>query len=331
VTKAPDSFDNNKEGYMKKLIGLLCIGSLVFVSCVKGEHTDTQKKVEQNKKEKDLIKTVRFIDEKNLELKEAYTMLIKYYSFSDDEGQTYELSYKGYIDNQGVIRKIISYDKDFEYQKEFNEEYMIRKTKDGYYFEYASIWDGVKNCISKHHIIIEKDGFIDKTQQVFITPESISLNGEQVNTISKIKYLNTDNYIWQSEYQRAKIEGNKYIEEEYNKAEFRRDNTIFENNTVIAYDDLKQDGSPEIKCVYPFTYKKDLENQEVVAILHGYQWGMEALFDTPGWKDVRLDIEIHVKTNLHSEDMKTNILNQYLIPSSDYLIPFIYYIPITYK
>ncbi len=100
-------------------------------------------------------------------------MLIKYYSFSDDEGQTYELSYKGYIDNQGVVRKIISYDKDFEYQKEFNEEYMIRKKKDGYYFEYASIWDGVKNCISKRHIIIEKDGFIDKIQQVFITPESI--------------------------------------------------------------------------------------------------------------------------------------------------------------
>ena len=35
---------------MKKLIGLLCIGSLVFVSCVKGEHTDTQKKLSKIKK-----------------------------------------------------------------------------------------------------------------------------------------------------------------------------------------------------------------------------------------------------------------------------------------
>jgi hypothetical protein len=59
---------------------------------------------------------------------------------------------------------------------------------------------------------------------------------------------------------------------------------------------------------------------------------MKAFFDVPEqWKRSPLEIELHVKTNLHAQDRNINILNQYIIPHSEYLIPFIYGLTVNYK
>jgi len=44
-----------------------------------------------------------------------------------------------------------------------------------------------------------------------------------------------------------------------------------------------------------------------------------------------MEIEVHVKSNLHAQDMRVNILNQQIIPRSEYLIPFIYGLRVDYN
>ncbi len=144
-------------------------------------------------------------------------------------------------------------------------------------------------------------------------------------------YMNKDNYIWQSDYQRAKIGDDFYIEEEHTRAKFRKDNIMYKDNAVFYFNDLKEDGSPEYKYEYPFSFVKNTESGEITVILNGYKWNMEALYEGgTGWVRVPLYIELHIFTTLHSNNMKVNILNQSIIPYSDYLIPFIYGLPIRF-
>lgn len=89
---------------MKRCIAVAMFGFLAFIGCGKAALTSSANanvsndfpNLKSRVREKDLDKTVWFVNEKNLNLKEAYTLLIKYYSYDNNDKQTYELFYNGY-------------------------------------------------------------------------------------------------------------------------------------------------------------------------------------------------------------------------------------------
>lgn len=281
----------------------------------------------------DLSAMPHFIDEPDLVLHEAFTLRLKFYTEAPEGKPFAEEYYVGYIDDTGLVRKLLQKETYWKPSTSFEEEVIIRKTSDGYYYEILSILLGKEYSRDHHHYRLDKDGFTITTQRKFLSEEIIQLNGAAEKTTTKIiTYMHDNGYLWQSDHKRAKIIKNKYIEEEYKLKEFRDDNLLFRDNMLGTYNDLEEDGSPLIKYKYVFSYTKDPTTGEIHGTLDDWLWNIRALFDGPEkWKRNPLEIEVHVKSNLHAQDMHVNILNQQIIPRSEYLIPFIYGLRVDYQ
>ncbi len=308
--------------------------SLLMVGCTKQEHAASPGQDARGAAQHtvDLKDTVRFVDEPQLVLHEAFTLWVKYYTSDADRQPIGEESYVGYTDETGLVRKLIHKDTYFKTNKTFAEEVVIRKTSDGFYYEILSVIWGKEYSMDKYHYRLNNKEFIITMQMQFLGQEAIALNGEQKTTTMHISYLHEDGYLWQSDYKKAKIENNQYFEEEYKMKKFRDDNLFFKNTTLGTYNDLEKDGTPLIKYKYVFSYTKDPTSGEITGKLVDWLWNMRALFDGPEqWKKNPKEIELHVKTNLHAQDRNINILNQCIIPHSEYLIPFIYGLTVDYK
>jgi len=305
---------------MKKPWWIACVALSLLAGCI------------AQAKALDLKATLHFVDEPQLVLHEAFTLWVKYYTEAPEGKPIGEESYVGYTDETGLVRKLIHRDTSFKTNKTFAEEVAIRKTSDGFYYEILSVIWGKEYSMDKYHYQLSKKGFTTTKQMQFLGQEAIALNGEQKTTTTNISYLHEDGYLWQSDYKKAKIENNQYFEEEYKMKKFRDDNLLFKDTTLGTYNDLEKDGTPLIKYKYVFSYTKDPTSGEITGKLVEWLSNMKAFFDVPEqWKKNPKEIELHVKTNLHAQDRNINILNQYIIPHSEYLIPFIYGLTVNYK
>lgn len=321
---------------MKKPWWIACVAlSLLVVGCTKQEHAASPGQDARGAAQHtvDLKDTVRFVDEPQLVLHEAFTLWVKYYTSDADRQPIGEESYVGYTDETGLVRKLIHRDTYFKTNKTFAEEVVIRKTSDGFYYEILSVIWGKEYSMDKYHYRLNNKGFIITMQMQFLGQEAIALNGEQKTTTTHISYLHEDGYLWQSDYKKAKIENNQYFEHYYVKKEDMWDNIIYTDNTMLLYYEYDQETrKPLIKYKYVFSYTKDPTSGEITGKLVDWLWNMRALFDGPEqWKKNPKEIELHVKTNLHAQDRNINILNQCIIPHSEYLIPFIYGLKVNYK
>ncbi|HBK59091.1 MAG TPA: hypothetical protein DDZ37_07095 [Spirochaetaceae bacterium] len=280
----------------------------------------------------DLSAMLNFIDEPGLVLHEAFTLRLKFYTEGPEGKPIAEEYYVGYIDDTGLVRKLLQKETYWKPSTSFEEEVIIRKTSDGYYYEKFEIFMGEQDSIGKYFYQLGPEGFTITMYTKFLTPEAIELNGEEMTTTKTITYMQGNGYLWQSDHKRAKIIKNKYIEEEYKLKEFRDDNLLFRDNMLGTYNDLEEDGSPLLKYKYVFSYTKDPTTGEIHGTLDDWLWNIQALFGGPEkWKRNPMEIEVHVKSNLHAQDMHINILNQQIIPRSEYLIPFIYGLRVDYQ
>jgi hypothetical protein len=306
---------------MKKPWWIACVALSLLVGCI------------AQAKALDLKATLHFVDEPQLVLHEAFTLWVKYYTEAPEGKPIREESYVGYTDETGLVRKLIHRDTYFKTNKTFAEEVAIRKTSDGFYYEILSVIWGKEYSMDKYHYRLSKKGFTTTKQMQFLGQEAIALNGEQKTTTMNISYLHEDGYLWQSDYKKAKIENNQYSEHYYVKKEGMWDNIIYTENTVSLYHEYDQEThKPLIKYKYVFSYTKDPTSGEITGKLVDWLSNMKAFFDVPEqWKKNPKEIELHVKTNLHAQDRNINILNQYIIPHSEYLIPFIYGLTVNYK
>jgi len=306
---------------MKKPWWIACVALSLLVGCI------------AQAKALDLKATLHFVDEPQLVLHEAFTLWVKYYTEAPEGKPIREESYVGYTDETGLVRKLIHRDTYFKTNKTFAEEVAIRKTSDGFYYEKLDIFQGAQTSIDKYYYQLRERGFTKTIYTKFVSQEAIALNGEQKTTTTNISYLHEDGYLWQSDYKKAKIENNQYSEHYYVKKEGMWDNIIYTENTVSLYHEYDQEThKPLIKYKYVFSYTKDPTSGEITGKLVDWLSNMKAFFDVPEqWKRSPLEIELHVKTNLHAQDRNINILNQYIIPHSEYLIPFIYGLTVNYK
>jgi len=282
----------------------------------------------------DLSATLHFVDEPGLVLHEAFTLRLKHYAVAHEEKPIAEEYYVGYTDDTGLVRKLLHKETYWNPAPSFEEEVVIRKTSDGYYYEILSILLGKEYSRDHHHYRLDKDGFTITTQRKFLSEEIIQLNGAAEKTTTKtITYMHDNGYLWQSDYKRAKIEDNQYFEHYYTQNENMWDNIIYADNTISSYYEYDQDtNKPLIKYKYLFSYTKDPSTGEIHGTLDDWLWNIRALFDGPEkWKRNPMEIEVHVKSNLHAQDMHVNILNQQIIPRSEYLIPFIYGLRVDYQ
>ena len=192
---------------------------------------------------------------------------------------------------------------------------------------------GEQDSIGKYFYQLRPEGFTITMYTKFLTPEAIELNGEEMTTTKTITYMHDNGYLWQSDYKRAKIEDNQYFEHYYTQNENMWDNIIYADNTISSYYEYDQDtNKPLINYKYVFSYTKDPTTGEIHGTLDDWLWNIRALFDGPEkWKRNPMEIEVHVKSNLHAQDMHVNILNQQIIPRREYLIPFIYGLRVDYQ
>jgi len=282
----------------------------------------------------DLSATLHFIDEPDLVLHEAFTLRLKHYNVVHEGEPVAEEYYVGYIDDTGLVRKLLHKETYWKPSTSFEEKVIIRKTSDGYYYEILSILLGKEYSRDHHHYRLDKDGFTITTQRKFLSEEIIQLNGAAEKITTKtITYMHDNGYLWQSDYKRAKIEDNQYFEHYYTQNENMWDNIIYSDNTISLYYGYDQDtNKPLLKYKYLFSYTKDLTTGEIHGTLDDWLWNIQALFGGPEkWKRNPMEIEVHVKSNLHAQDMHINILNQQIIPRSEYLIPFIYGLRVDYQ
>jgi len=202
----------------------------------------------------DLSATLHFIDEPGLVLHEAFTLRLKHYAVAHEEKPIAEEYYVGYIDDTGLVRKLLQKETYWNPSTSFEEEVVIRKTSDGYYYEILSILLGKEYSRDHHHYRLDKDGFTITTQRKFLSEEIIQLNGAAEKTTTKtITYMHDNGYLWQSDYKRAKIEDNQYFEHYYTQNENMWDNIIYADNTISSYYEYDQDtNKPLLKYKYLF-------------------------------------------------------------------------------
>jgi len=75
----------------------------------------------------DLSATLHFIDEPDLVLHEAFTLRLKHYAVAHEEKPIAEEYYVGYIDDTGLVRKLLQKETYWNPSASFEEEVIIRK------------------------------------------------------------------------------------------------------------------------------------------------------------------------------------------------------------
>ncbi len=312
-------------------------GAIIIVllasSCTKGSERKGEGSPKESRAKETLVEgeKIQFIEEPGLTLEEAFTLQMSY--FTDEGVKTKEEWYKGYVDSIGLVRRIEEkYTQYYEVDRSGNMKksllesediVTIKKTDRGYYFDSK---DDKGTYTYFDHYIMTNEGFTIVDTMTFLTDEAIQLNGKTKTSTEHVKYLDGSNgYIWQSDYKKARIDGSRYLEEDYITNDY--DNIIYDNTVIYRYKEFDQvTKEPLMKYRYIFHYTKDNSSGEIIGKLISFSENKRAIFDAPKdeWEKYHWKIEMHLKRNLHSENMHINVLNQFLLPYRDYFIPFLY-------
>ena len=292
---------------------------LLLAGCNKIENKE--KNVGETKNKDNSEDKIQFIDEPNLEPVPAFEAILKF-NFSENSWSI-EKSYKGFIDEKGLARRIVARFKDGDGKTTQEETYAIRKTVDGYYCEYRN------NNSRGFYLVTDEDrGLIFENYET--DPVETSSQASLLIPLVREKYIvmkNDNGEIWKSEYKTASVFGNRYFEKEHVQAEFRKPNYIFQDSCLYLYQDLNPDGQPAFYSdVFEFAYTTDPDSGNTEARLVQWRHNLEADFDTSeNWESRSAEIEIKLFRNMHSDDPEINLLNQLLIPEdSEFFIPFLY-------
>jgi len=198
---------------------------------------------------------------------------------------------------------------------------VIRKTANGFYCEERSDYSPGFLLVT-----IDDRGFVFEKYENESGESSQQAGSKLVRQEAHVVTKNDNGEVWRSEYQTASVSENRYFEKEYAMAEFRQPNYVFQNSCVYVYQDLNPAGQPDFYSdEYQFLYTKDPNTGNVEARLVQWQHNLKVDFDTSEkWESRSAEIEIRIYRNMHFDDPKINLLNQLLIPDSEFFIPFLY-------